>query len=139
MSDMTVVEKKLEDLKILVVEDQADTRSLVRNMMMEIGVTQVFEAENGRTALSFIDAAFDFVDMVVCDWNMPNMSGIELLRQIRSVDPDIPFLMVTGRGDMDSVMEARGSGVSGYIVKPFSPLQMEAKLRIVAKKSGLIN
>ncbi len=139
MSEMKVTDKKVEDLKILVVEDQADTRSLIRNMMIEIGITQVFESEDGRTALSFIDAAFDFVDVVVCDWNMPNMSGIELLRQIRSVDPDIPFLMVTGRGDMDSVLEAKGSAVSGYIVKPFSPSQMEAKLRIIAKKSGLIN
>lgn len=131
--------KKIEDLKVLVVEDQADTRAMMKHMMMEAGITQVFESQDGRTALSFIDAAFDFVDMIVCDWNMPHMTGVELLRQIRSVDPEVPFLMVTGRGDMDSVVEAKSSGVSGYIIKPFSPSQLEAKLRIIAKKASLIN
>ncbi len=127
--------KKLEDLKILIVDDQADARALMRNMLNEFGVHQVFEAPDGRQALSFIDAAFDFVDFIICDWNMPSISGVELLRQLRTVDPDIPFLMVTGRGDMDSVVEAKSSGVSGYIRKPFSPAQFEAKVRIIMKKS----
>lgn len=130
--------KKLEDLKILVVDDQPDARAMMRNMMAEIGITQIFEAPDGRQALAFIDAAFDFTDMIVCDWNMPNMSGVELLRQIRSVDPGIPFLMVTGRGDMDSVVEAKSSGVTAYIIKPFSPKQLEAKLRITAQKAHLL-
>ncbi len=126
--------KKLEDLKVLIVDDQADARVLLKNMLSEIGVHQVFEASDGRQALSFIDAAFDFVDFIVCDWNMPSMSGVELLRQLRTVDPDIPFLMVTGRGDMDSVVEAKSSGVTGYIRKPFSPAQFEAKIRIIMKR-----
>ncbi len=136
---MSDVKKKIFDLKVLVVDDQPDARAMIRNMMAEIGITQIFEASDGRQALAFIDAAFDFTDMIVCDWNMPNMTGVELLRQIRSVDPSIPFLMVTGRGDMDSVVEAKGSGVTAYIVKPFSPKQLEAKLRIVAQKSNLLN
>ncbi len=127
--------KKLSDLKVLIVDDQDDARALVRNMLTEMGIHQIFDAPDGRQALSFIDAAFDFVDFVVCDWNMPGMSGVELLRQLRTVDPDIPFLMVTGRGDMDSVIEAKSSGVTGYIRKPFSPAQFEAKVRIIMKRS----
>lgn len=129
MADM-----RLEDLKILIVDDQTEVRSMMRNMLMEMGVTQIFDAPDGRDALTFMDSAFDFVDLVVCDWNMPHMTGVEFLRQLRSVDPSIPFLMVTGRGDMQSVVEAKSSGVTGYIRKPFSPAELEAKLRILMQK-----
>ncbi len=124
----------LEELKVLIVEDQADTRAMMKEMMTDLGVTQIFEAKDGRQALEFIDTAFDFVDMVVCDWNMPSISGVELLRQIRTVDASIPFLMVTGRDDMDSVIEAKSSGVTAYIRKPFSAAQLEAKMRIASKR-----
>ena len=124
-------------LKILIVEDQSDARAMLRNMLGELGVTQIFEAKDGNEALRFIDSAFDFVNLVICDWNMPKMSGVELLRQLRTVDPNVPFLMVTGRSDMDSVVEAKGSGVSGYIRKPYSPAQLEAKLRIIARRTQM--
>ena len=128
--------RKFTDMKVLIVDDQGEARSLVRNMLVEFGINQVYESEDGRQALSFIDAAFDFVDLIICDWNMPNMTGVELLRQLRTVDPDVPFLMVTGRGDMDSVVEAKSSGVTGYIIKPFSSAQFEAKMRVLAKKAA---
>jgi two-component system chemotaxis response regulator CheY len=124
----------IADLKVLIVEDQTEARAMMRNMLMEMGVTQVFDSSDGREALEFLDSAFDFVDMVICDWNMPNMTGAELLRQLRTVDPDMPFLMVTGRGDMDSVVEAKTSGVTGYICKPFSAAGLEAKIRIIAQR-----
>lgn len=121
-------------LKILIVEDQAEARALLRNMLMELGVNQIFEASDGREALKFIDNAFDFIDLIICDWNMPAMSGVELLRQLRTVDPTMPFLMITGRSDLESVVEAKSSGVTGYIRKPFSPKQLEAKLKIIIHK-----
>ena len=123
-----------EDLKILIVEDQKEARSMLRNMLIELGVTQIFDASDGREAMDFIDSAFDMIDVIVCDWNMPKMSGVELLRQLRTVEPDMPFLMITGRGDMESVMEAKTSGVTGYIRKPFSSKELEAKLRIIMQK-----
>lgn len=125
---------KFNDLKVLIVEDQGEARNMLRNMLLELGINQVFESPNGREALTFIDAAFDFIDLIICDWNMPEMSGVELLRQLRTVDPDMPFLMTTGRSDMGSVVEAKSSGVTAYIAKPFSPKQMEAKLRIVMSR-----
>ncbi len=124
----------LSTMRLLIVEDQLEARSMLRNMLMELGVNQIFEASDGRDALNFLDSAMDLVDMVICDWNMPRMNGVELLRQLRTVNHDIPFLMITGRGDMQSVVEAKGSGVTAYIRKPFSPNQLEVKLRIIHHK-----
>ena len=124
----------LADLKILIVEDQAEARSMMRQMLMDMGVTQIFDAPDGREALSFLDNAYDFINLIICDWNMPTITGLELLQQVRSVDQDMPFLMITGRGDKESVIEAKCYGVSGYIRKPYSPLQLEAKLRILQQK-----
>lgn len=128
--------KKLpfQDLKVLLVEDQSEARAMIRNMLSEIGVTQIFEAPDGREALKFIDNAFDFIDLIICDWNMPSMTGVELLRQLRTVYTDVPFLMVTGRSDFDSVVEAKTSGVTAYIKKPFSAAQLEAKIKIVLQR-----
>lgn len=132
------MDNTFDELKILIVEDQQDVRAMIKNLLGEFGVTQIFEATDGREALQFMDAAFDFVNLVICDWNMPEMSGVEFLRQLRSVDPSIPFLMVTGRSDFDSVVEAKSAGVNAYIRKPFSPAQFEVKLRTVAQRCELV-
>lgn len=124
----------LVNLKVLLVEDQSEVRAMVRNMMTEMGITQIFESSDGQEALEFIGSSSDRADLIVCDWNMPSMTGIELLRQLRTTDPDIPFLMVTGRGDMDSVVEAKSSGVTAYICKPFSSAQLEAKMRVLVSR-----
>lgn len=131
------VQGKFDNLKILIVEDQQDARAMLRNMLAELGITQIFEASDGRQGLQFLDSAFDFVNLVICDWNMPGLSGVELLRQLRSVDPDVPFLMVTGRCDMSSVVEAKAAGVTAYIRKPFSPKQLEGKLRIIMERCSM--
>ncbi|GJL85070.1 MAG: hypothetical protein DHS20C02_08450 [Micavibrio sp.] len=124
----------LKDLKVLLVEDQTEARAMIRNMLAELGITQIFEAPDGKEALQFIDSAYEFINIIICDWNMPSMNGVELLRQLRTVDPDMPFLMITGRGDLESIVEAKTSGVTGYIKKPFSAAQLEAKLRIVVHR-----
>jgi len=124
----------LEKMKILVVDDQSDARSMVRGMLSELGITQIFEASDGREAMTFTDAAMDMIDVVICDWNMPKMTGIDLLKQMRTVMPDMPFLMLTGRGDIDSVAEAKSCGVTAYIRKPFSPANLEIKLRVIKSK-----
>jgi DNA-binding NtrC family response regulator len=125
---------ELEKLRVLIVDDQQEMRSMIKGMLMEMGITQTFEASDGKEALSFSDAALDMVDVVICDWNMPKLSGVEFLRQMRSVSPEMPFLMITGRSDVDSVAEAKASGVTAYIRKPFSPAQLETKLRVIKTK-----
>ncbi len=124
----------LESLRILIIDDAKEVRLMLRNMLSELGVTQVFDSPDGKEGLDFMDAAPDMVDLVICDWNMPRLSGIELLRQLRSVDAGLPFLMVTGRSDINSVMEAKASGVNGYIAKPFSKTELRDKIIAVIKK-----
>lgn len=125
----------MDRLKVLVVEDQQDARAMLRDMLDELGVTQVFEAANAQEGMRVLDSTFDLVDLILCDWNMPDMSGIAFLKQLRSIDPGLPFLMITGRSDMDSVFEAKSAGVTAYIRKPFSLTQLEAKLRIIAARA----
>jgi CheY-like chemotaxis protein len=124
----------LSNLRILIVEDQQESRNLLKQMLSELGITQIYEAQDGRTGLQFIDSAFDFVDLILCDWNMPAMTGIEFLRQVRSTGSGIPFLMITGRSDQGSVIEAKNYGVDGYIRKPYSSIQIEAKLRVMMQR-----
>ncbi len=124
----------IQTLKILVVDDQLEVRSMIRGMLTELGITQIFEASDGKEAMVFTDNALDMIDVVICDWNMPKLSGLELLRQMRSVSPDIPFLMITGRSDVDSVSQAKASGVTAYVRKPFSPAHLEIKLRVIKSK-----
>jgi two-component system chemotaxis response regulator CheY len=121
----------LAELGIMIVDDQQAARGMLKKMLKELQIHQVFEASNGREALKLLDSAPDMINLILCDWNMANVSGIELLRQVRSVRSEVPFLMVTGRADRESVLEAKDAGVSGYISKPFSQIQLEAKIRVV--------
>ncbi len=125
----------LASLNILIVDDEPSVTRLVRMMLMDINVTQVFTAKDGKEALNFLGDFDDLVDVIICDWNMPNMTGIEVLQQLRTVDPTAPFLMLTGRADLDSVKSAKDYGVTGYLLKPFSADELQNKLRGVVKRS----
>lgn len=131
------VQKKIEDLKVLIVDDQPEMRALIRDILNEVGVSCTFEATNGKEAMQFIDADFEIINLIVCDWAMPSMTGIDFLRQIRSVFPEMPFLMVTGKSDKNSVLEAKIAGVNAFIRKPFSPEQLESKLKFLVSNSNI--
>ena len=128
-------DKLVSTLKVLVVDDNAEMCNTIRRMLMDFGLTHIFTAKSGKEAVDFLNSADDgqAADMILCDWNMPGMTGIELLRQIRSCDPDVPFIMITGNSDKDSVVEARAHGVTGYVAKPFSPAALHKKLSVVAR------
>ncbi|MGE4313046.1 MAG: response regulator [Pseudobdellovibrionaceae bacterium] len=128
------IQEYLRSLRVLVVDDQEEMRTMLRNMLREIGTNQVFESCDGKEAMAFLEAELDLIDVIVCDWNMPKASGVDVLRRLRQSNPDIPFLMVTGRTDKNSVIEARDNGVSAYIAKPFSSAQLEVKLRVLQQK-----
>jgi len=125
----------IADFVVLAVEDQSQARKVLRMSLKELGVNQIFTANDGIEALSFLGSCGDLVNLIICDWNMPKMSGIELLNQVRSADPDVPFLMITGRADEESVMEAKISQVSGYIAKPYSVKELEKKLSYLRDKA----
>jgi two-component system chemotaxis response regulator CheY len=106
-------------------------RRIVRNLLKELGFTYVQEAEDGVQALAKLRA--DTFDFVVSDWNMPNMTGIELLRAIRADAKlkHLPVLMVTAEAKRENIIEAAQAGASGYVVKPFTAATLDEKLKKV--------
>lgn len=136
---MAVVSWNPAKLGVMIVDDQPAARGMLKKILKEMQIEHVFEAANGREAMRFLDNTPDMIDIVICDWNMPTVSGIDLLKQVRSTGSEVPFLMVTGRADKESVVEARESGVTGYIAKPYSSTQLEAKMRIALSKGGKAN
>src|SRR5262245_4648046 len=120
--------KQLPALSILVVDDEQSVQRLVRVMLTDMDVTQVQSAKDGRAALELLNQAGQKIDVIVCDWNMPRMSGLELLKEVRASNPQMRFIMLTGRNDIDSVRTARAHGVDSYLLKPFSAEQLREKL-----------
>ncbi|MDY0057092.1 MULTISPECIES: chemotaxis response regulator CheY [Methyloversatilis] len=121
-------------MKFLVVDDFSTMRRIVRNLLKELGFTNVDEAEDGVIALQKLKASeFDFV---VTDWNMPNMTGIELLRAIRAdaALKALPVLMITAEAKKENIIEAAQAGASGYIVKPFTAGTLSEKLNKIFEK-----
>ena len=108
-----------KDKKVLVVDDAAFIRNLVKNGLMLIGITQVKEAVDGRQALAALQTAK--YDLIVCDLHMPEMDGLELLREVKSDERmhKIPFLLLTSDVDANNVKTAVELGVNGYLTKPF--------------------
>ena len=121
-------------MKFLVVDDFSTMRRIVRNLLKELGFTNVDEAEDGVIALQKLKSS-DF-DFVVTDWNMPNMTGIELLRAIRgdAALKGLPDLMITAEAKKENIIEAAQAGASGYIVKPFTAGTLGEKLTKIFEK-----
>ena len=122
-------------IKVLVVDDMSTMRRIVKNVLKQIGYSVMEEAENGEEGLRKLRVGG--FGLVVSDWNMPVMSGIELLRAIRA-DPELkhlPVLMVTAEAQKENIIEAVQAGVSNYVVKPFTAEALQEKLeKIFAKK-----
>ena len=115
--------------KFLVVDDSVTMRRIVANSLKNLGYTELVEASDGKDALDKL-AADDNINFVITDWNMPVLSGLELIRSIRSDDrlKDLPVLMVTTRGVKEDIMEALAAKVNNYIVKPFTPQILKEKI-----------
>ncbi len=127
---------QLQDLKVLIVEDNPQAAKLLKKVLGGLGIHQAFCSADGREAQQFLDAADDLVDLIICDWEMPNMTGIELLQQVRTVYPEMPFIMVTGNAEAESVEIAARYQVSGYIKKPYSPQQIADSLTTLVMALG---
>ena len=122
-----------KNLKILIVDDFATMRKVIRNLLKQGGFENVVEAEDGVAALKVLKS--QPVDFIISDWNMPNMSGLELLKAVRSDDElkALPILMVTAEALKDNVVAAVKAGVSNYIVKPFTAEVLNEKIEKIVK------
>lgn len=124
------------NIKILVVDDFATMRKVVRNLLKQVGYENIVEAEDGVMALKALKS--QKIDLVISDWNMPNMTGLELLKAVRA-DEDLkatPFLMVTAEALQDNVIAAVKAGVNNYIVKPFTAEVLNDKIKKILEKLG---
>ncbi len=118
-------------IKVLIVDDFATMRRIVKGVLKQLGFNNIIEAEDGNAALE--ELRKEKIGLIVSDWNMPNMSGLDLLKAVRGNEQfkSIPFIMVTAEGQKENVIEAVKSGVSNYIVKPFTPETFNEKLQKV--------
>ncbi|WP_183142189.1 chemotaxis response regulator CheY [Pseudomonas cichorii] len=121
-------------MKILIVDDFSTMRRIIKNLLRDLGFTNTSEADDGITALPMLQSgSFDFL---VTDWNMPGMSGIDLLRQVRLDDrlKSLPVLMVTAEAKREQIIEAAQAGVNGYVVKPFTAQVLQEKIEKIFER-----
>ncbi|MFP4208658.1 MAG: chemotaxis response regulator CheY [Wenzhouxiangella sp.] len=123
-----------KNMQILVVDDFSTMRRIVKNVLRELGFSNIKEAEDGKAALQVLRSSR--VDFIVTDWNMPVMDGLALLKSVRA-DPAlkaIPVLMVTAEAKREQIIEAAQSGVNGYVVKPFTAQTLKEKMEKVFER-----
>tara|TARA_R110001592_G_scaffold2519_1_gene14727 strand:+ start:2990 stop:3361 length:372 start_codon:yes stop_codon:yes gene_type:complete len=123
-------------MKVLVVDDFSTMRRIVKNLLRDLGFTNIQEADDGSTALPMLqNGNFDFV---VTDWNMPGMQGIDLLKAIRADSSlaHIPVLLITAEAKKEQIVMAAQAGVNGYIVKPFTAATLKTKLDKIFQRLG---
>lgn len=118
-------------LTVLLVEDDGFALKLAQSVLKNLGVSHVILARDGAEAIKILDSKATRADLIISDWNMPNVSGLDLLRHVRKTWQNMPFIMLTGRATEDFVLAAKENGVNGYVVKPFSPDQLSRKIQSV--------
>ncbi|WP_394700561.1 chemotaxis response regulator CheY [Thiomicrorhabdus sp.] len=122
------------DMNILVVDDFSTMRRIVKNLLKELGFNNLDEADDGETAWPMIQTGkYDFI---VSDWNMPKMTGIDLLKHVRADQnlKDLPFLLITAEAKRSQILEAAQAGVDGYIVKPFTAATLNEKIQKIFER-----
>ena len=115
-------------MKVLVVDDFATMRRIVKNILTQLGYKNLVEADDGTTALEVLKS--EKIDMIISDWNMPKMTGLDLLKTVRADAnmADLPFIMVTAEAQQDNIILAVKAKVSQYIVKPFTADTLSEKI-----------
>lgn len=127
----------LANFHVLVVDDFSTMRRIVGNLLKELGCQKITEAEDGVDALRKLEGGT--INFVISDWNMPNMTGLELLQQVRATEPikHLPFLLITAEAKKENIIEAAQNGADGYIVKPFTAAVLSDKVHNILKKKGM--
>ena len=116
------------NMRVLIVDDFSTMRRIIKNILRQLGFNNIIEADDGTAAWEILTK--DQVEFIISDWNMPQMTGIELLRKVRASEQfaNIPFLMVTAEAQQENIIEAVQAKVSNYIVKPFTADTMKQKI-----------
>ncbi len=119
-------------MKLLVVDDSSTMRRIIKNTLQRLGYNDILEAENGAQGWEIMDGNKD-INVLITDWNMPEMNGLELVKKVRAEEcyRDVPIIMVTTEGGKAEVITALKAGVNNYIVKPFTPQVLKEKLEAV--------
>lgn len=117
------------NMPILLVDDFATMRRIIKNILRQLHFTNIIEADDGTTAWELLQK--QKIDFIISDWNMPQMTGLELLRKVRGDErfKALPFLMVTAEAQQENILEAAQAGVSNYVIKPFTPDVLEQKIK----------
>jgi two-component system, chemotaxis family, chemotaxis protein CheY len=126
-----------DKLKFLVVDDFSTMRRIVKNLLQELGYNDITEADDGNTALPLLKAGT--FDILITDWNMPGMPGLDLLKAVRADEKlsKLPVLMLTAEAKREQIIEAAQAGVSGYVIKPFTAITLKEKLdKILASRAA---
>ncbi|HBH04927.1 MAG: hypothetical protein A2W08_00395 [Candidatus Rokubacteria bacterium RBG_16_73_20] len=123
-------------MSVLVVDDSATMRRIIRNHLRALGLTSVIEVAGADEALTRVRAGG--VELVIADWAMPGMSGVDLVRAMRAepASAAVPVLMITGMGQEEDIRAAADAGVDGYIVKPFDLPTLQARLQQMLSRAG---
>ena len=123
-----------KNMKILIVDDFSTMRRIIKNLLRDLGFTNTQEADDGSTALPLLRSS-DF-DFLVTDWNMPGMTGIDLLKAVRADEKlkSLPVLMVTAEAKREQIIEAAQAGVNGYVVKPFTAQALKEKIEKIFQR-----
>lgn len=121
-------------MKILIVDDFSTMRRVIKNLLRDLGFTNTVEADDGITAIPILNSGS--IDFLVTDWNMPGMTGIDLLRHVRADEKlrSLPVLMVTAEAKREQIIEAAQAGVNGYVVKPFTALALKEKIEKIFER-----
>ena len=124
-------------MKILVVDDSSTMRRIIKNTLARLGYKDILEGADGVEGWTAMDANPD-IEMLITDWNMPEMNGLELVKKVRADERfiDVPIIMVTTEGGKGEVITALKAGVNNYIVKPFTPQVLKEKLGAVMGIEG---
>ncbi|RMT87813.1 hypothetical protein ALP39_02844 [Pseudomonas marginalis pv. marginalis] len=123
-----------KNMKILIVDDFSTMRRIIKNLLRDLGFTNTVEADDGLTAIPILNSGS--IDFLVTDWNMPGMTGIDLLRHVRADEKlrSLPVLMVTAEAKREQIIEAAQAGVNGYVVKPFTAQALKEKIEKIFER-----
>lgn len=123
------------NITVLIVEDESNVRFTIRAMLQEMDITAVHESKDAAQALAVMTDKPNFFRLVLCDWNMPGMKGIDFLKKVREDNPELPFIMITARADEPSILAAKEANVTAYIRKPFSSNELKSKVNLLFNRN----